>query len=91
MFYLLFLQAQPEDEGGIPETHISLDGSQYMNEFFAQVCPLFQHYYFIQAIEHLDANMPVKTVIPSRCSNSLKQKKFSIWNGFDSVYVYERS
>ncbi|VDN99623.1 unnamed protein product [Rodentolepis nana] len=29
--------AQSEDEGGMPEAPVPLDGSQYMNEFFAQV------------------------------------------------------
>ena len=44
------MQAQPEDEGGGPEAPVSLDGSQYMNEFFAQVEEIRKFIERIQAL-----------------------------------------
>ena len=45
-----WFQAQPEDEGGGPEAPVSLDGSQYMNEFFAQVEEIRKFIERIQAL-----------------------------------------
>ncbi|KAL5970822.1 Syntaxin-1A [Taenia solium] len=42
--------AQPEDEGGMTEAPVSLDGSQYMNEFFAQVEEIRKFIERIQAL-----------------------------------------
>ncbi|KAL7060313.1 hypothetical protein AAHC03_09649 [Spirometra sp. Aus1] len=42
--------ARPEDEGGMPEAPVPLDGPQYMNEFFAQVEEIRKFIERIQAL-----------------------------------------
>lgn len=48
--FAIRMQAQPEDEGGMSEAPVSLDGSQYMNEFFAQVEEIRKFIERIQAL-----------------------------------------
>ncbi|CAH8562036.1 unnamed protein product [Dicrocoelium dendriticum] len=45
--------AQPEDANELPDATLSIDGPQYMNDFFAQVCHLIVDTFQVEDIRNL--------------------------------------